>query len=479
MSLTRLAGGVAAVAFLAAGCGDPDASIPLDAPSPALTCQDDLIEIVELLRAGAPTYDYDPAIDLTDLTKRADVVVSGPIDRLVRGDSAETIVLESSALAHLGPAGIDAPASGFDMEWVWAPRDVANPLEDDVEIEGLEAIGFLHRRSDDSEHFAPGPQGLYVGCVGSDSPATNVLESLPGDAAGLSIGGLVSAAESVLTGPAVPSTPARTVDSGNADTRPLHQLNPVVTLGVDGAPLVELQLGFETWDGETQEPSEPQPEVGVMVSEAASLDVTIEHPARATITFFRLDEQLRFVLDSTVEWDGTSVVTPAPGNGTWFVDLRAQFGPSDEYGGEGVLRTATWLQVTPVDAECGTPAVAPAFSPDSIVTGVVDDDGCPIRADVARLDLGSMTPWFHCAPWPPILLWRVGGSVTSRGFWQYAGDPSAIDTVDVPADAEPTGLFLPLGEVLTAASDPDALFVMAADGTAQRWFAPDEPDGCD
>jgi hypothetical protein len=113
------------------------------------------------------------------------------------------------------------------------------------------------------------------------------------------------------------------------------------------------------------------------------------HPADATVTLFGLDESLRFVRDATLEWNGTDVTIASPSVGTWFLDVRAVFGPSPEYAGSGVLRSGAWLHVTPADAACDTPSATPTFRPDSQVTGVVDRDGCPLVAAEATLDLGA------------------------------------------------------------------------------------------
>lgn len=259
---------------------------------------------------------------------------------------------------------------------------------------------------------------------------------------------------------------------------PLHQQSPTLEMGVDGESLVELSLGFEAWNGESADPAEPEPSVGVIVAEGATLSLLGVHPADATVTLFRFDETMRFVQDETIEWNGTETTTPAPQAGTWFVDVRSVFGRSLEYEGVGVLRTGFWLQVTSGAAPCDTPSVAPVFSPDSNVTGVVDRDGCPVVAADAALGLDALTPWFHCNPWPPILQLRLGDDAAMRSFWQYVSDPSEIVNVAAPADSVTTGWFIAGGEVLTSASDPDAVYVQAQDGSVQRWADPEEEVGC-
>jgi len=260
---------------------------------------------------------------------------------------------------------------------------------------------------------------------------------------------------------------------------PLHQQNPTLEMGVDGTPLVELSLGFDEWNDVRVDPATPEPSVGVVVSQGAELSLLGAHRADATVTLFRLDETLRLVQDTTIRWNGMDATVPAPRAGTWFVDVRAVFGPSPGYEGNGVLRAGVWLHVTPSDAPCDTPSVTPMLSPDSAVTGVVDGSGCPVVAADATLRLSTLTPWFHCAPWPPMLQWRTGDEATMKEFWQFVFDPDEIAAMAAPNDAVATGRFIAAGELLTSASEPDAIYVRAADGSTQRWSVPGEEIGCD
>lgn len=100
-----------------------------------------------------------------------------------------------------------------------------------------------------------------------------------------------------------------------AELVPLHQQAPVVEVSVDNAPLVELSLEFEQWNDERAEPAEPEPGVGVVVSEGSDLTLDGPYPADATVTLFRLDESLRFVQAATLEWNGTDVTVPGPAVG--------------------------------------------------------------------------------------------------------------------------------------------------------------------
>ncbi len=50
--------------------------------------------------------------------------------------------------------------------------------------------------------------------------------------------------------------------------------------------------------------------------------------------------------------------------------------------------------------------------------------------------------------------------------------------VATPADAQPSGFELPAGPILTAPTDPEAVFVDLWAGMAERWLGAEEP-GCD
>lgn len=272
------------------------------------------------------------------------------------------------------------------------------------------------------------------------------------------------------------STAAATTSEPPGELTPLHQQAPVVELSVDDVPIVELPLRFEQWNNERAEPAEPEPSAAIVVSSESVLTLEGPHPVDATFTLFRLHEGLRFVRDATVPWIGTEVTLPRVAVGTWFVDVRAVFGPSAEYEGSGVLRSGAWLHVTPADAPCETPRITPAFGPDSSATGVVDHDGCPVDADDATLELDALTPWFHCAPWPPVLQFNTDGRL--RRFWQYLYDSDEIVDATAPVDAVQTGWFTPAGEILTSPSNPDAVYIGRTDGSAQRWSAPANEVGC-
>lgn len=273
---------------------------------------------------------------------------------------------------------------------------------------------------------------------------------------------------------AVPASPAE----GAADLRPLHEQGPGLALGVDGAELTRLPLVFESWNDEEQWPNEPEPTAGIIVAQGSELSLVGEHPAEAALTFFVLGDDLRFVKDATIAWNGVEATIPAPSVGTWFVDVRAEYGPSGSYQGSGVLRAGAWLHVVPGAAPCQTPTVSPRWGSGALVTGVVDIDGCPVAADEATLALDALTPWFHCESWPPILLWQADDGTTTE-YWQHEVFGEAdVEIVAVPDDAMPTGRFTAAGEVLVSASESDAIYVQITDTDAQRWSVPDNSAGC-
>jgi hypothetical protein len=95
------------------------------------------------------------------------------------------------------------------------------------------------------------------------------------------------------------------------------------------------------------------------------------------------------------------------------------------------------------------------------------------------LNIEAVLPWFHCNPWPPTIRWD-GHPTASDDMFQRT-EPlvrDEPDVVEVPSDATPAGFALPAGEVFTAASDPDAVFVRLGDGRAERWVPPEVETGC-
>jgi len=68
-----------AIALAATACGSSSAVSSEGAGPATVVCGSDPDEVVELLREGLPTYDYNPATDLSNLIDRVDLVLSGTL----------------------------------------------------------------------------------------------------------------------------------------------------------------------------------------------------------------------------------------------------------------------------------------------------------------------------------------------------------------------------------------------------------------
>ena len=194
---------IGSVAFPVTGCGSDGTTETR--PAQALTCNDDLTEIVELLRSGLPTYDYDPAANLAALVQDSVVVVAGTIDSLVRdgpdstGDDSWTTVATADAriLAQAGEGTTDV--SMFSTLSKWVVRGQSDPLSNPVTVDGLAYVAFLREAPEAPGGFTPNVQGLFVSCVGTTATATPVIEPLPGEVAGLSLDSLIEAISGAAT----------------------------------------------------------------------------------------------------------------------------------------------------------------------------------------------------------------------------------------------------------------------------------------
>lgn len=300
---------------------------------------------------------------------------------------------------------------------------------------------------------------------------------------------LVAASCSSAAGPAADSTagdplpspePSPTVpdetepDSGGKVPRPLPDSRPPLGVSVDGAETVaNLPMGFQEWDNESQEPPEPE-RLGTAVADSGQILTFIPaYPADLTILMYQLGPSAMFQRTMTLEGSDSEIQLPVPEAGTWLLDIAATFGPAEEYSGSGVLRYGLWLQAVAPGAGCE------AAKPRSAgLSGVTDAQGCPVSTNLIRLDLGVALPWFHCAPWPPTLRWTDHPSASATEFLRREFGGSGATVVDTPSDAQPTGFELLAGPIVTAASDPEAVFIDLGTGMAERWVPPEEEMGC-
>lgn len=183
----------AASAFLWSACGSEQV-IEAEGEAGTLSCASDRDQVVELLRSGLPSYDYDPAPDLAALIEASDVVLAGTVGSVGRvvgepdpdfGDDSWTVLsVQSPEVLHVA-GDIESPTQ-FSYATLWPEGVGADPLAAGISVDGLAFVAFL-------EFWEPAPgtlvadvQGLVVDCV-DGSTATPVIEPLPGDAVGLSL----------------------------------------------------------------------------------------------------------------------------------------------------------------------------------------------------------------------------------------------------------------------------------------------------
>lgn len=302
-------------------------------------------------------------------------------------------------------------------------------------------------------------------------------------AAGLALSGLVACGtgagapatpDPTLPGTAPASTAAdTTVSPTTVELRPLLASNPLVDVVVDGVVVDRLNLRFDEWDGERQEPADRSPSTGIVIAAGSTVELARADATGMTGQVVRLAGTSRFAVDTGLSPSDDPTIT-FDDVGLYAISERFEFGPSDSYAGEGALWAATWVQVVAPDAECVAPGPGPID-----VSALTDDVGCPAET-TATLDTESLLPWFHCESWPPRITWpdHPFADADVVGFDRVDIDTRLVEVVDVPTDAEPAGFRLPAGPILVAPSDPDALFVELPDGSAERWTVPPVDYGC-
>ncbi len=180
-SIVALVGGLVVVTQLR----NDDVAAPIDQPAAdAAKCSGaaDLDAIIEVLRSGLPTYDYQPAADVKALTAQNDVVVRAELTRAARdpgtapadlGDlGLTTVTLASVSVLAGGPSTV---VDGFETASQWAVRSEADPLAEPVTFEQLEVIAFLSSHDDLPSGWTPDIEGWFVACEGG--PAKGVIET--------------------------------------------------------------------------------------------------------------------------------------------------------------------------------------------------------------------------------------------------------------------------------------------------------------
>ncbi len=274
---------------------------------------------------------------------------------------------------------------------------------------------------------------------------------------------------------AVEPEPVESVDrSESGRLEPLWRDRPPLRVMFDGADVASLEMGLQEWDDLAEDPPEPDPSTGAVADVGQTITFVPVHPAELTIVLYQLGSGTTFEKAGTIAGADSEISLAVPEAGIWLLDIAATFGPSDRYQGSGVLRSALWLHAAPRGTGCSVPRAELEE-----LSGVVDGDGCPAPGDVIRLQLALALPWFHCAPWPPTLEWASHPTSDSAEFLRYQHGDIWPTVVTMPDDARPSGFELAAGPILTAPSDPAAVFVGIGDGDAERWLPPNYEAGCD
>ncbi len=217
-------------ALLLSGCGsastvETDAAGPGTSTGQTMSCTDGAEPIAELLRSGLPMYDYDPAADLTELIFGSDVVVAGTLASAIRVEGPT----DTEELEPIETQLTQLEASEFEVLWAvdeasadmvevfgteswWADSGSVDPLAAGVTFANAEVgyVAFLHVGD-----FWPlptvGVQGFVIGCGGES--ANPVIEPLPPDVSGLSVGELADRISETLE-------PGRSTARGETESIP-------------------------------------------------------------------------------------------------------------------------------------------------------------------------------------------------------------------------------------------------------------------
>ena len=183
-----------AAVLVGAGCGSDR---PVDsgaAELDVLSCEADRAKLLEILRSGLPTYDYNPAVDLTSLVESSNVVVAGTVESVARTvtesdpgeENGSWTVVSVQSVEVLHTTLDDRPVDAFSYYSSWPEGAGTDPLEAPVSVEGMDFVAFLDRWEAAPGELAAGVQGLVVDCTGGTAPSP-VIAPLPSDAANLSL----------------------------------------------------------------------------------------------------------------------------------------------------------------------------------------------------------------------------------------------------------------------------------------------------
>ncbi|MBT5757556.1 MAG: hypothetical protein HOI41_21590 [Acidimicrobiaceae bacterium] len=132
--------------------------------------------VLELLQAGIPTYDYEPAGSFDELANQSAAVVVGQVASMARTEVNGRSYIEvtvSDVFEISVDSGADTPRNDIEIiayQAQWADRSAPDPLASPVAVDGLDFFGFLSPWSGVRGGWAPGPEGLYVSCNGPGLP---------------------------------------------------------------------------------------------------------------------------------------------------------------------------------------------------------------------------------------------------------------------------------------------------------------------
>lgn len=155
------------------------------AGDPTLGCSnvDELDEIVLLLKTGQPTYDFEPAADLEELTEWADLSIQGVMNAAVRtSENSYTVLSVSDVVVLAGSGDVDQ----FALSSLWASGQGPDPLAETVGFDGLRFVAFLGADPTAPGGWQPYVQGLVVACDTGD-PLVRAVAETPPNVDGLSL----------------------------------------------------------------------------------------------------------------------------------------------------------------------------------------------------------------------------------------------------------------------------------------------------
>ena len=143
--------------------------------------------VLELLQAGIPTYDYEPAGSFDELANQSAAVVVGQVASMARTEVNGRSYIEvtvSDVFEISVDSGADTPRNDIEIiayQAQWADRSAPDPLASPVAVDGLDFFGFLSPWSGVRGGWAPGPcRGRRPGRAWSDGRSRRTARSASG-----------------------------------------------------------------------------------------------------------------------------------------------------------------------------------------------------------------------------------------------------------------------------------------------------------